>query len=178
MMDKTMEQDSKYLSYLLRHKPDEVGCTIDKHGWVDIHTLCKNSKFTLSYLETIVSEDTRYEFSQDMTKIRAFHGHSVEGVEADTEMFPKHHIYHGTSVKNYELIKQSGMIKKMSRNYVYLSDDAEKAKKIGARHGKPIVLIVSAEEMVRDGFKFYDSGDDVILTQDIPLKYVVDTIEF
>ena len=88
-MDKSLEKDSKYLSYLLRHHPEEVGCKMDKYGWVDVNTLVKNSKLTLEKLHLIVSEDTRYEFSNDKSKIRAFHGHSVKGVEPYIKIIPQ-----------------------------------------------------------------------------------------
>lgn len=173
-----MQEDSKYLSYLLRHNPGEVGCEIDKYGWVDVHTLCLNSRFTRSYLELIVDEDTRYEFSQDGTKIRAFHGHSIEGVVSANEFIPNCMLYHGTSEESWGKIQKDGIIRSMSRNYVHLSSDSESAKRIGSRHGKPIILVLNVEEMVKDGIKFYDSGDNVVLTSDIPIKYVVEVLQF
>lgn len=176
-MDKEMTKDSKLLSYYLRHKPDEINCEIDKYGWVDVYQLCKNSKFTLSYLEAIVEQDTRYEFNRDKTKIRAFHGHSVKGIEPYIEFKPTMHLYHGTSTRFLPLIKESGEIKSMSRNYVHLSSDETKAKAIGSRHGKPVILVVDAVKASNDGIKFYDSGDDVALSENIPYKYVVDEIE-
>ncbi|MCA9066067.1 MAG: RNA 2'-phosphotransferase [Planctomycetaceae bacterium] len=32
-------QTSRFLSYILRHRPDEIGVTLDNAGWVDIETL-------------------------------------------------------------------------------------------------------------------------------------------
>ena len=56
-MNKQMENDSKYLSYLLRHHPEDAKCTIDEYGWVNVDTLVTNSKFSLEYLKEIVEND-------------------------------------------------------------------------------------------------------------------------
>lgn len=166
-------KDSKRLSYFLRHHPEEAGCTIDKYGWVDIDTLCKNTNFTKEYLREIVDSDTRYTFSEDGKKIRAFHGHSVDGIIYTNEVEPPNILYHGTSKDLYEKIKESGYIKGMSRVLVHLSDTKEKAKVIGERHGDPVLLQIDCSSMIDDGFKFYKSEDGVYLCEDIPLKYIL-----
>ena len=99
-MNKKMENDSKYLSYLLRHYPEDVNCNIDEYGWVDVDTLIKNSNFTLEYLKEIVENDTRYTFSNDFKKIRAYHGHSIKGIIYQNEEIPPIYLYHGTSLEN------------------------------------------------------------------------------
>lgn len=30
---------SKYLSLILRHKPEAIGITLDEHGWADVKLL-------------------------------------------------------------------------------------------------------------------------------------------
>lgn len=173
-MDKKMQNDSKYLSYLLRHHPEDVHCSIDEYGWVGVDELVANSKFSFEYLKQIVDEDTRYTFNDDFSKIRAFHGHSIPGIIYQNEGIPDMDLYHGTSREGYELIKESGYIKGMSRVQVHLSTTKEKAKEIGGRHGKPIILTIDTKAMVQDGIKFYESGDGVWLTGDIPTKYIKD----
>ena len=177
-MTKEMEKRSKYLSYLLRHKPEEVKCTLDTLGFLDVATLIENSDFTLEELKAIVEADTRYEFSSDYSKLRAFHGHSVSGVVPYKEIIPTGYIYHGTSKKGLKGIREDKLIKSMSRNYVHCSFDETKAKAIGARHGSPVILVIDAERAYKAGIKFYDSEDDVILTEFIPYSYVVDVIVF
>lgn len=167
-----MSATSKYLSYLLRHKPEDVNAKLDCHGWMDVDTLISNSEFTMQTLKEIVMEDTRYEFNADKTKIRAFHGHSVPGIIPYTEITPTCKLYHGTSERGFMSILADGMIKSMSRNYVHLSSDPAVAERVGKRHGKPVVLEINVEEMINNGFKFYESGDNVTLTNDIPYKYV------
>lgn len=176
-MDKKMEQDSKYLSYLLRHHPDEVDCDMDEYGWVDVDTLIKNTKFTLEYLKEIVEKDTRYSFSEDFKKIRAFHGHSYRKIIYEEDKNPPLELYHGTSIDNYNKIMSSNMIKSMNRAEVHLSSNVEKAIEVGSRHGKSIVLVLDCLAMKKDGYIFHKSEDDVYLTSNIDAKYIKKIIQ-
>ena len=60
-----------------------------------------------------------------------------------------------------------------SRLYVHLSRDRETALKVGQRHGKPVLYIVKAGEMYRDGYKFFLSKNGVWLTKEVPIKYLM-----
>lgn len=171
-MEKKMIKDSKALSYILRHHPEEFNCKIDEYGWVSVEELIKNTFFTLEYLKEIVEKETRYTFNEDFSKIRAFHGHSVKGVIYTNEVIPPDVLYHGTSEENFEKIKNSGMIKGMSRVLVHLSETKEQARKIGSRHGKPVVLKLDCQKMIQDGIKFFKSEDGVFLTEDFSIKYI------
>ena len=37
--EKQLKSISKFLSFILRHHPEQIGITLDKDGWVDIDTL-------------------------------------------------------------------------------------------------------------------------------------------
>ena len=60
----------------------------------------------------------------------------------------------------------------MSRLYVHLSKDYKTAFAVGKRHGSPFIFEVDAKQMVKDGFKFYESENGVILTEVVPTKYL------
>lgn len=34
-----LDKLSKYMSLILRHKPDVIGITLDRHGWADVNEL-------------------------------------------------------------------------------------------------------------------------------------------
>ena len=36
-----LENISKYLSLILRHKPDVIGINLDEHGWANVDELIK-----------------------------------------------------------------------------------------------------------------------------------------
>lgn len=74
----------KFLALVLRHKPEEIGISLDEHGWADVNELVqgmsKRTDFSLGVLEEIVATDSkqRYSFNEDRTLIRANQGHSIE----------------------------------------------------------------------------------------------------
>lgn len=170
---------SKFISLILRHKPEEIGITLDEHGWAKVEELINginNSgrKINMKALEEIVriDEKGRYSFNADKTKIRANQGHSVKVDIEFKELEPPDILYHGTATKYLDNIKQQG-IKSMSRLYVHLSKDIKTATNVGSRHGECAVLVINAKRMYEDGIKFYLSENGVWLTGDINPKYIL-----
>ena len=68
-----------------------------------------------------------------------------------------------------------GLIPK-SRLYVHLSSDQATAKKVGARHGKPVIYQVDVGSMNRDGYEFFLSVNGVWLTKVVPVQYLTKQI--
>ena len=174
-----IEKLSKFISLILRHKPEEVGITLDEHGWANVEDLINGisdsgRKIDKDVLEEIVRTDNkqRYSFNEGKTKIRANQGHSVPVVIDFKELEPPDTLYHGTATKSIEGIYARG-IKPMSRLYVHLSKDFETAKQVGSRHGECVVLIVNAKRMYEDGVKFYLSENGVWLTEYVDPKYIL-----
>lgn len=169
---------SKFLSYVLRHKPEKLGVTLDPNGWVDVDELlakaAQNGKaISKEQLERVVANNDkkRFAFSEDRTKIRASQGHSV-GVELGySSAVPPEILYHGTADRFLESIKNFGL-QKQSRQHVHLSATLETASAVGKRHGRLVVLGIRAAEMQRDGFEFYLSANNVWLTDTVPTKYI------
>lgn len=168
---------SRFISMVLRHQPEVIGISLDEHGWVDVQALidgvAKRHSLDRETLETIVvtDEKQRYTFNKDHTLIRANQGHSIPVDVELGEVQPPESLYHGTGEKFLESIIAQGLLPK-SRLYVHLSADAETAKTVGARHGKPVVLTVMSRQMCRDGFEFYLSKNGVWLTKYVPAKYL------
>ena len=173
----SLKEISKYMSLILRHKPDAIGISLDEHGWANVDELiegiAKTQKFDMDILEEIVRTDEkqRYSFNEDKTKIRANQGHSVQVDVELEETEPPEELWHGTGEKFVSAIDEQGLIPK-SRLYVHLSKDEETAKKVGSRHGRPVLYIVSSGQMYRDGYKFYLSKNGVWLTKEVPVKYL------
>ncbi|MFA6234681.1 MAG: RNA 2'-phosphotransferase [Bacteroidota bacterium] len=63
-------------------------------------------------------------------------------------------------------------IKKMSRQHVHLSADAQTARKVGNRRGVGYVFRVDTRKMHEDGFLFYLSENKVWLTDRVPPEYL------
>lgn len=170
---------SKFISLILRHKPETIGISLDEHGWASVEELIagvNRSHHTLDMerLERIVTEDEkqRYSFNEDKTLIRANQGHSIPVDVELEEVTPPEIQYHGTGEKYTASIDEQGLIPK-SRLYVHLSGDTETAKKVGTRHGKPVIYNVKSGDMHRDGIVFYRSVNGVWLTKTVPPQYLV-----
>ena len=168
---------SKYVSLILRHKPETIGITLDEHGWANVDELiagiAKTHEISMGILEDIVRTDNkqRYSFNEDRTRIRANHGHSIPVDVELEEKEPPELLWHGTGEKYVDSIDKQGLISK-SRLYVHLSKDEETAISVGKRHGVPVLYQVKARQMYNDGYKFYFSVNGVWLTVEVPTKYL------
>ena len=169
---------SKYLSKHLRHQPERLGLTLGAGGWVAVDqllTACAQHQFPISReeLEAVVATSDKKRFSFDSTGelIRANQGHSVE-VDLQLEpQVPPDILYHGTGDRAVEMILQSGL-NKMSRHHVHLSQDVETARKVGTRHGRPVVFAIDAKAMYQAGYLFFCSENGVWLVDHIPSEYL------
>jgi putative RNA 2'-phosphotransferase len=176
-MKQDNKETSKYISLILRHKPEVIGITLDEHGWANVDELIegvsRTHKLDMAILEQIVAEDEkqRYSFNEDKTLIRANQGHSIPVDVELEEQQPPEILYHGTGEKYVASIDAQGLIPK-SRLYVHLSRDEETANKVGSRHGKPVIYKVNSGDMYRDGYKFFCSVNGVWLTNEVPVKYL------
>lgn len=179
MNEKEKTRISKFLSLVLRHQPEKIGLILDENGWANIAELQVNCAqngyvFNLDELKDIVETNNKKRFSLDdnVTHIRANQGHSIE-VDLDLESaIPPAILYHGTAEQNVSSIQEIG-IEKRSRQHVHLSSDQETAKKVGSRHGKPIILPINTAQMHADGIIFYLSANGVWLTDYVDSKYIM-----
>ena len=170
---------SKFLSYILRHKPDAIGLSLDDQGWADIDELLRLSaehgrSFSRADFMRVVeqSDKKRFAISDDGMRVRAVQGHSAKQVEISfTPQIPPDTLFHGTAGRFLASIRVQGLVPGQ-RQYVHLSADPATARNVGARYGKPVVLIVRAADMLRDGFSFYRADNGVWLTREVPARYL------
>ena len=167
----------KFLSLVLRHRPETAGVTLDEHGWAEVRALLRGicdtgRQIDMETLERIVREDNkqRYSFNEDHTMIRANQGHSLPVDVELREAKPPRYLYHGTAVRFLSAIQTEG-VKKMTRQYVHLSSDCQTAIAVGRRYGAPAVLKIDAEAMAQNGVTFYLSENGVWLCDYVPPEY-------
>lgn len=165
---------SRAMAYFLRHCPDFV----DHNGWAEIddivHAVGRQFPgFTSEMLMKIVSGDKKGRFCVNGNKIRANQGHSISNVfvEMVEPSYTPAILYHGTAEQFVEPILRDGLLP-MTRQYVHLSADIGTAKRVGIRHGKPIVLVVDADRFVRDGHKLRLSANGVWQAEKVPSSYL------
>jgi putative RNA 2'-phosphotransferase len=169
---------SKFLSLVLRHKPETVGLSLDTQGWASIDELVLRSndagvRFSredvLHVIET--SDKKRFSLSDDGALIRAAQGHSVAVDLGLQPQVPPSSLYHGTATRFLSAILSYGL-KPRARQQVHLSTNQATALLVGQRHGKPTVLIVDALEMHRRGFLFFLADNGVWLTDQVPPEFL------
>lgn len=180
-MSEQIVRVSKFLSLVLRHKPETIGMQLDTEGWLDIAELIENAnqhgkRMSLELIHEVVAQNDkkRFALSEDGLKIRASQGHSIGGVELNlVAIEPPEQLYHGTVPAFLESIRRQGLSKR-SRNHVHLSADVETAKKVGSRRGKPILLTIASGTMHRQGHTFYLSANGVWLCDAVPPEFITE----
>ncbi|MBL6447901.1 RNA 2'-phosphotransferase [Fulvivirga sp. 29W222] len=177
--EKKQTELSKFLSLVLRHKPETIGLELDPEGWADVKELFEKMNahrkpIDMEVLEVIVENNNkkRFRFNEDKTRIRASQGHSISIDLGYEKIEPPEVLYHGTASKNIDNILKTGLTKG-SRHHVHLSLDIETAINVGQRHGKPVVLNIRARAMHNDGLHFYRSDNGVWLTESVPVQYIL-----
>jgi len=172
---KKLDNTSKFLSLILRHKPETIGLTLDTGGWLNIQDIVSNANIDLNYeiIEHVVktSEKKRFSISEDKKMIRANQGHSIH-VNLDLKPIqPPQYLYHGTAKRFVDGIFDEGLLPQ-KRQYVHLSTNYETAYKVATRHGKPIILVIDAKKMYENGGIFHQSKNGVWLTKRVEKCYI------
>ncbi|MFJ2579185.1 RNA 2'-phosphotransferase [Kitasatospora aureofaciens] len=178
MDEKRLVKTSRMLSRILRHDPERVGITLDESGWVRTDVLlaaltAKGNRLTRAELDHVVATDNkrRFGYSADGLSIRANQGHTVAVDLGLAATAPPPVLYHGTADRHLASIFQEGL-RPMARQDVHLSADTETAVRVGARHGRPVVLTVNAAAMTAAGHEFRISENGVWLTDAVPPQYL------
>jgi putative RNA 2'-phosphotransferase len=177
-VDAKLVSISKFLSLVLRHKPETIGLELDPQGWADIDELitCANrsgKRLTRGILEQVVATNSKQRFaiSTDGNKIRANQGHSLD-IDLDLQpRQPPETLLHGTATRFLLSIREKGLLRG-ERQHVHLTLTEATALDSGQRHGKPVALRVRSGEMHRAGFVFFCSANGVWLTEHVPPEYV------
>lgn len=179
-LETNLKSTSKFLSYVLRHHPEEIGLAVNENGWASVEELVDrarehgkniNKKLLKRVIET--GNKQRFIFSEDQQYIRAAYGHSIK---VDLQLNPKippKVLYHGTAEKKLPSILENGL-KAQSRNFVHLSAEESDAYDVGSRHGTVVIFAVESAIMHRDGYVFYQSESEpgIWLTKEVPPKFL------
>ena len=171
---------SKFLSLVLRHRPEAIGITLDAAGWVEVDTLLAQCRahdrdITRDTLHEIIatSPKQRFMLSDDGARIRANQGHSVPVALGYAQAVPPEVLFHGTVAAKLAAIRATGL-RKMARHHVHLSPDVATARAVGSRRGHPVILRIAAGRMHADGHVFYLSANGVWLTDEVPPRYLAE----
>lgn len=169
---------SKFLSLVLRHRPEEIGIELDEAGWVEVERLLEalsahGKQVAREQLEHVVaaSDKQRFAVSGDGVWIRANQGHSVEVELGYEPAEPPEILFHGTPRQFLESILATGL-NRGRRHHVHLSATEATATAVGGRRGRPVVLRILAGKMHAAGHTFYVSANSVWLTEHVPREFI------
>lgn len=177
-MENQLKKTSKFLSYILRHKPEVIGLKLSEDGWASVEELliqanASGKTMTKELLEEVVAtnDKKRFAFNSDKSMIRASQGHSLDIDLGYSEQKPPQTLFHGTVEKFMDSIGEKGLLK-MNRHHVHLSEQLDTATLVGQRRGKPVILTIKAGEMYDKGYLFYRSANSVWLTDHAPPQFI------
>lgn len=176
-MNKELVKVSKYLSYVLRHKPDAIGLNLDEQGWARIDELIDKTvevSLTRNLIDLVVETNDKCRFSIDGTRIRANQGHSIEVDLQLSKAVPPEYLLHGTAERNMKSIGEFGLTKGI-RHHVHLTESLAVSEAVGRRYGELVVLKIDARQMHLDGYSFYKTVNNVWLTDSVPREYLART---
>lgn len=170
------ERISRFLSYLLRHRPKEYPLSFDRQGfvlWQDVVEMAQQRfpEITEEEIRRVVQDADKKRFELINDRARATYGHSFPvdlGLQA---VEPPAQLYHGTARDLAQSILRTGL-KPRDRQYVHLSASAEEALAVGKRRDpSPAVIVIDARSAHAEGIHFYLSGP-LFLVESVPAKFL------
>lgn len=175
---KRTRKTSKFLSLVLRHRPETIGIRLDEAGWASVDELLAamhrhGRPLSREQLDMVVrtNDKRRFAFNEDGTRIRANQGHSVEVKLGYKSADPPEILFHGTPERFVPSIRREGL-NKGKRHHVHLHADQKVARTVGQRRGKPVILVIRAKEMREVGHEFFVTPNNVWLTDHVPPSFI------
>jgi putative RNA 2'-phosphotransferase len=167
---------SRFLAYVLRHNPAAIGASLDEAGWISIDTLLAAAaehghRISRDALIQLTNSPGKRRFEIRKNKIRAAQGHSIPIDLQLSPCQPPARLYHGTVERYLPQIMADGL-KPGQRNHVHLSPDPATAATVGARRGRPVILVIDAAGMHNQGHQFYRASNGVWLTTHVPPQWI------
>jgi putative RNA 2'-phosphotransferase len=175
-MNDDLAAASRYLAYVLRHKPSAIGLDLGHGGWVPVADLldamARHSRpLTAGQLRAVVDTPGKKRFEVRGDLIRAAQGHSVP-VDLDLDpLMPPPVLYHGTVARFLPAILAQGL-RPGRRVHVHLSADEQTAAVVGARRGEPVILRVDAAGLHAGGHDFFQAANGVWLAGRVPPSFL------
>jgi putative RNA 2'-phosphotransferase len=177
-MTQDLVKASKFMSLVLRHRPEEIGLVLDGQGWASIDELIEKAgrhgvALTHELIARVAETSDKQRFAIDATgqRIRANQGHSVDVDLGLAPTEPPLILFHGTGETSVAAIRAEGL-KAGQRQHAHLSPDEDTAIKVGSRHGRPVVLRIAAGRMHKQGHAFFLSTNGVWLTDSVPVQFI------
>jgi len=170
------ERISRFLSYLLRHRPQDYPLSFDPQGfapWADVIDLVRDrfGEVTDEEVAAVVTGSDKQRFELKNYRVRATYGHSFPVDLEPQAVEPPAELYFGTARDLAQSILHHGL-KPRDRRYVHLSTTAAEALAVGQRHDpSPAIIVVNARAAHVEGVRFFAAGP-LLLTAGVPAKFL------
>jgi len=167
---------SRFLSFLLRHRPRDYPLTFDRQGFVAWDELKKQLMARFpdvadEEIRAVIAGSDKQRFEMRADKVRATYGHSFPVDPGGDKIEPPDRLYHGLARDLAESILREGL-KPRGRTYVHLSASVEEALAVGRRRDpSPAIVVVDARAAHESGISFYVSGP-LYLSGEIPARFL------
>jgi putative RNA 2'-phosphotransferase len=170
------ERISRFLSYLLRHRPKEYPLVFDPQGFTDWPTVVElvQERFydvTEDEIRAVVDDAQKKRFELRDGKVRATYGHSFPVDLGMAAAAPPALLFYGAARDLAQSMLRNGL-KPRDRQYVHLSASADEAEAVARRHDPaPAIIVVDAKSAHEEGIRFYSSGP-LFLVEAVPGKFL------
>ena len=181
---------SRYLCYVLRHNPQDLGIELDERGWTDMTLLLerlftvKRVRVSLGELERLALGDRRGRYGIQGDRIRANDGHTVQAVRLVFERAaePPPLLFYGLSKDALGGILEAGALEPRGEGsdgdaarilLVEAASEADRRSGCSAEE-QPYIIVVEAARAARDGIGFWRSEEGHYLCDRLPAEYFLD----
>ncbi|WNY25721.1 RNA 2'-phosphotransferase [Methanolapillus millepedarum] len=171
----------RFVSGALRHFPEKLELPMYIDGWVSINALTAAAagkyKWPKKYhIYALVESDEKGRYEIAGGKIRARYGHSI-GVILNYPAYEGEFAYYGVSPEEVDVILEQG-IHPVKQKYLHLSTTLEKAIEVAMIHTEnPSIFKIDAKAACEDGLNVMVANDDILLTDEIPVDYILEIYE-
>jgi putative RNA 2'-phosphotransferase len=170
---------SRLVALVLRHRPEEVGVSLDAGGFTDLESLAAGLA-TQPGWESISGKDLialaqadsrRYELQDG--RIRARYGHTISIERPGEPAYPPEWLYVGVDPSTLTSVAAEGL-RPVGRQYLHLSVAPSVALDVGRRHARDaVVVVVFARKAADAGLEFRRAGPALYLTAVVPPAFVL-----
>lgn len=170
---------SRLLALVLRHRPDEVGLSLDAGGFAPLDDVARAlaaqpgwESLTVADLIGVAEADPRrYEVRDG--RIRARYGHTVTVEQPGEPALPPEWLYLGASPAAADEIRTAGL-RPQTRQHVHLSTTPGLARDVGQRHTPDaVVVVVFARQAHAAGMEFRRAGPTLYLTRSLSPEFLL-----
>jgi putative RNA 2'-phosphotransferase len=165
---------AKFISYVLRQRPDEFGLVPDEEGFVSLKELLQaiHEEEGWRYVQRChIQEILWFQENHGLEivegRIRAAPGHNFEMRLTYPESQPPKLLYYGTSRKSYPHVLQQGL-RSAGDKGIHLSTTRDMALRIAKRKDpQPVILEIFAEKAWEQGISFRRANELIYLVKSL-----------